>query len=141
MKLGYKAMVEAAEKEIETLDVKAALEHLQDDNYLFIDIRDIRELQREGKIPGAHHAPRGMLEFWVDPESPYHREIFALEKKFVFYCAAALRSALATQTVQKMGLNNVCHLGGGFAAWKEAEAPIEQLAPKKSTAGPDPGHH
>lgn len=130
IKLGYKAMVEAAEKEIETIDVATALDFLEDDNTLFVDIRDIRELQREGKIPGAHHAPRGMLEFWVDPESPYHHEVFAEEKKFIFYCAAAWRSALATQTVQKMGMQNVCHIEGGFAAWKEAQAPIEQLEPR-----------
>lgn len=127
MKFGVKEMVAAAEKEIETIDVKTALDHLDDDTYQFVDIRDVRELQREGKIPGAHHAPRGMLEFWVDPESPYHQDIFAQEKKYVFYCAAAWRSALATQTLQNMGMENVCHIGGGFAAWKEAEAPIEAL--------------
>lgn len=130
IKLGFKAMVEAAEKEIETINVATALDFLEDGNTLFVDIRDIRELQREGKIPGAHHAPRGMLEFWVDPESPYHREVFAEKKKFIFYCAAAWRSALATQTVQKMGMQDVCHIEGGFAAWKEAQAPIEQLEPR-----------
>ncbi|MBD3647519.1 MAG: rhodanese-like domain-containing protein [Pseudomonadales bacterium] len=125
MPIGYREMVEAAEKEIETISVGEASASLDDDDVVFIDLRDVRELQREGKIPDAYHAPRGMLEFWVDPESPYHRDIFAQDKRFVFYCASAWRSALATQTVQRMGMTNVCHLGGGFSAWKEAGCPVE----------------
>ena len=84
------------------------------------DIRDIRELWREGAVPGAVHAPRGMLEFWVDPESAYHREVFANGKRFIFFCAGGLRSALAAQSVQRMGMTPVAHIAGGFAAWKEA---------------------
>jgi rhodanese-related sulfurtransferase len=127
-----KELVEAAEKEIETIDVEMAHKLLEDDNVVFVDIRDIRELQREGKIPGATHAPRGMLEFWVCPESPYYREVFGQDKKYIFYCAAAWRSALAVQTVQTMGcMKDVCHIGGGFAAWRENEKPIEELAPRK----------
>lgn len=131
MAIGYKQMIEEAEKEIETISVADASDLVGNDDVVFVDIRDVRELQREGKIPGATHAPRGMLEFWVDPESPYHREVFAADKKFIFYCASAWRSALATQTVQKMGMQNACHLGGGFSAWKESEKPIELMSQGK----------
>tara|TARA_B100000809_G_scaffold264313_1_gene319822 strand:+ start:3087 stop:3482 length:396 start_codon:yes stop_codon:yes gene_type:complete len=130
MKVGYKTLIEEAEKNIETMSVDEVAGLLHDEAVTIVDIRDIRELQREGKLPGAIHAPRGMLEFWVDPDSPYHRELFSEEKKFVFYCASAWRSALATQTVQQMGMNNVCHMSGGFTAWKEAEQPIEPVEKK-----------
>jgi rhodanese-related sulfurtransferase len=125
MKVGYRALLEAAEREIETLDVTAAQHLLGAPDVVFVDLRDIRELAREGKIPGAFHAPRGMLEFWVDPESPYHKDVFASGKRLVFYCQSGWRSALATQAVQHMGLSNVCHIGGGFSAWKAASAPVE----------------
>ena len=130
MKVGYKKLIEDAEKNIETLSVADVAGLLDDESVTIVDIRDIRELVREGKLPGAIHAPRGMLEFWVDPDSPYHRELFSEDKKFVFYCASAWRSALATQTVQQMGMNNVCHMGGGFTAWKEAKLPIEPVVKK-----------
>ena len=91
---------------------------------------DPRELEREGKIPGAFHAPRGMLEFWVDPESPYYKDVFAPGKTFVFYCQSGWRSALATRTVQDMGLPNVCHVGGGYRAWKDAGADTEAQPPR-----------
>ncbi len=130
MKVGYKQLIEEAEKHIDTLSIDDAAGLLNDDRTTFIDIRDIRELQREGKLPGAVHAPRGMLEFWVDPDSPYHRDLFAENKRFVFYCASAWRSALATHTVQQMGMENVCHLEGGFNAWKEADKPIEAVQKK-----------
>ena len=130
MKVGYKKLIEKAEKSIETRSVDEVVGLLQDEAVTIVDIRDIRELQREGKLPGAIHAPRGMLEFWVDPDSPYHRKLLSEDKKFVFYCASAWRSALATQTVQQMGMNNVCHMGGGFTAWKEAELPIEPVEKK-----------
>ncbi len=115
-----KRMVEEATAEIENVPVEEALKLVGDDRVLFVDIRDVRELDREGMIPGACHAPRGMLEFWVDPESPYHKEIFASDRKFIFYCAAAARSALATKALQDMGLAPVAQLIGGFAAWKAA---------------------
>ena len=130
MKVGYKKLIDEAEKNIETMSIDEVAGLLHDETVTIVDIRDIRELQREGKLPGAIHAPRGMLEFWVDPDSPYHRELFSEEKKFVFYCASAWRSALATQTVQQMGMNNVCHMSGGFTAWKEAEQPIEPVEKK-----------
>ena len=130
MKVGYKKLIEEAEKNIETMSIDEVAGLLHDETVTIVDIRDIRELQREGKLPGAIHAPRGMLEFWVDPDSPYHRKLFSEDKKFVFYCASAWRSALATQTVQQMGMNNVCHMSGGFTAWKEAEQPIEPVEKK-----------
>ena len=130
MKIGHKQLVDEAEKNVRTLSLDEAKGLIDDGDTIFVDIRDIRELYREGKLPGAIHAPRGMLEFWVDPDSPYHREVFAEQKQFVFYCASAWRSALATQTVQMMGMENVCHLAGGFTAWKEAEQPIEAVERK-----------
>ena len=125
LEIGYKALLEAAEAEIESVSPDEAAALHGDENVQFVDLRDIRELQREGKIPGALHAPRGMLEFWVDPESPYYKDVFGSGKRFVFYCQSGWRSALATQTVQRMGLPNVCHLGGGFRAWMEAGHPSE----------------
>lgn len=130
MKKTIKGMVADANSRIETISVEEAKTLNGNDDVLLIDIRDIRELYREGAIPGALHAPRGMLEFWVDPESPYHRKEFASGKKLVFFCAAGWRSALATDTVQSMGLENVCHIDGGFGAWKEAGGDIEEKQPK-----------
>lgn len=130
MKMGIKEMCELAELEIETITAADALEVYQDDDVIIVDIRDIRELYRDGKIPGSYHAPRGMLEFWVDTESPYHKPIFASGKRFVFHCAGGLRSALSTQTLQRMGLENACHIAGGFGAWREAGYPIEAVEAK-----------
>jgi len=123
--LGSEAMVAAAAREIETIPAAEAIKLLGRDDVVFVDIRDIRELKREGRIPGAFHCPRGMLEFWIDPQSPYHKPVFADEKKFIFFCAGAKRSALATQTAQNMGLKPVAHLAGGFGAWKKAGGPVE----------------
>tara|TARA_B100000686_G_C16764102_1_gene960644 strand:- start:918 stop:1376 length:459 start_codon:yes stop_codon:yes gene_type:complete len=122
---GIKELCEAAEAEIETLTAAEALALHGDPGVTFVDLRDIRELWREGAIRGAVHAPRGMLEFWVDPQSPYHRDLFASGNKFVFFCAGGLRSALATQAVQNMGMTPVAHIAGGYAAWKEAGGPTE----------------
>ena len=97
---------------------------------VIVDIRDPREIQREGRIPGSFHAPRGMLEFWVDPESPYHKPIFAEDKTFVIHCASGWRSLLATEVLQRMGLKPVLNMKGGFAAWKEAGGPVEKVEPK-----------
>ena len=123
---GIKDLVKAANAEIETLTTTDAISRHGDDDVVFVDIRDIRELAREGVIPGAVHAPRGMLEFWVDPDSPYHRDVFAQDKRYIFFCAAGWRSALATQQMQRMGMQPVCHVDGGFSAWKEAGGPIEE---------------
>ncbi|HJU29250.1 MAG TPA: rhodanese-like domain-containing protein [Candidatus Binataceae bacterium] len=125
MKKGVKELVAEANAEIETITAKDALNLKDDPSTVLVDLRDIRELNRDGRIPGAFHAPRGMLEFWVDPESPYYKEIFGSGKKFVFFCAGGMRSALAAQAVQRMGLEPVCHIEGGFRAWKEAGGAIE----------------
>ena len=117
---GIKELCQEAENEIDTIAADKAIQISKDESVQLVDIRDIRELWRDGAIPGAIHAPRGMLEFWVDPESPYHKEVFASGKRFIFFCAGGLRSALATQTVQNMGLSPVAHISGGFAAWKES---------------------
>ena len=130
MKIGVKQLVENALKEIETISLGEATKLLDDDNTVFVDIRDIRELYREGKIPGALHAPRGMLEFWVDPEGEYHREIFSSGKKFVLYCAKSHRSALATLALKEMGLNPICHIDGGFEAWQQAGLSTEHVEKK-----------
>jgi rhodanese-related sulfurtransferase len=127
------ALVEAAEREIETLSVDDARALHGRDDVVFVDIRDIRELNRDGRVPGAVHCPRGMLEFWVDPESKYHKPVFGEDKRFVFFCAAGQRSALATQAVQRMGLKPVAHIGGGFGAWKAAGAPVDAPAEKPKT--------
>lgn len=125
-----KSLVEAAESQIENLSVEQALSLHGRDDVVLVDIRDIRELQRDGRVPGAFHCPRGMLEFWIDPESPYHKPVFAQDKKYVFFCAGGLRSALAAQTVQSMGLKPVAHIRGGFGAWKKAGGPVEEMPAK-----------
>jgi len=127
---GVDALYAEAQAEIETWSIETAKAHLDDEDVVFVDVRDVRELWREGTIPGALHVPRRMLEFWVDPESPYARDIFQSGKRFVFFCAVGWRAALATKAVQDMGLAPVCHLGGGFTAWREAGGPVETRAPK-----------
>ena len=122
---GIKQLCAEAETVVETWTVDEARNHLEDEDVVFVDIRDIRELWREGAIPGAVHAPRGMLEFWVDPESPYARDVFQSGKRFMFFCAGGLRSALAAKSVQEMGLSPVCHMAGGYSAWKKVDYPTE----------------
>jgi rhodanese-related sulfurtransferase len=129
---GAQALVDAAEREIENLSVEEALKLHGRDDVVLVDIRDPRELQRDGKVPGALHCTRGMLEFWIDPQSPYHKPQFAQDKKYVFFCAGGLRSALAAQTAHRMGLKPVAHIRGGFGAWKKAGGPVEAHEPKKS---------
>ena len=125
IKKGIKELCAEAETVVETWTVDEARNHLEDEDVVFVDIRDIRELWREGAIPGAVHAPRGMLEFWVDPESPYARDVFQSGKRFMFFCAGGLRSALAAKSVQEMGLSPVCHMAGGYSAWKKVDYPTE----------------
>ncbi len=128
---GIKELCAEAETEIVTLDVAETMKRRNDPDTLLVDLRDIRELYREGAIPGAMHAPRGMLEFWVDPASPYHKEIFASGKQFIFFCAGGMRSALAAKAVQDMGLEPVAHMAGGYKAWKEAGGPTEPKVPRQ----------
>ncbi len=122
-------MVAEARARIEELSVDELQAIMDDPKTLIVDIRDVRERQRLGYIPGSYHAPRGMLEFWVDPESPYFKEIFGEDRKFVLHCAAGWRSALSAATLQDMGFE-AAHLDGGFAAWKEANGPIEMPEPR-----------
>jgi len=123
LKKGYRDLLNEAYAEVETVPVEAAIGLLDTPGVTFVDIRDVRELQRTGIIPGALHAPRGMLEFWVDPESPYHKEAFANGGRYLLYCASAWRSALACKTLQEMGLD-VAHVEGGFSKWREAGGPV-----------------
>ena len=124
-------LVAAAEGEIETVPAAQAVKLHGRDDVTFVDLRDIRELERDGRMPGAFHCPRGMLEFWIDPASPYHKPVFAEPKRFVFFCAGGWRSALAAKTAQDMGLENVAHVSGGFKAWREAGGPVEEPAKRQ----------
>lgn len=120
-----KSLLEEANREIVTLSIEEAIALHGKDDVVLVDIRDPRELAREGAIPGAFHAPRGMLEFWVDPDSPYFKPVFGEEKRFVFFCAGGMRSALTAKTLQDMGLQPVAHIAGGFGAWRAAGGPVE----------------
>ena len=131
LKKTVKQMVEDAEAEIKSLPVLDAMNLLESEDHVFVDLRDVRELDHDGMIPDAFHAPRGMIEFWVDPESPYHKDIFTSGKTFVFYCRSGWRSALATKAVQDMGLEPVCHIHGGSSAWMEAGCPVADRPKKK----------
>ncbi|TKT79180.1 rhodanese-like domain-containing protein [Aquamicrobium sp. LC103] len=132
MKKGYKALLEEANAEIEAVSPQQAERMARDGDVVLVDLRDIRELKREGRISGAEHCPRGMLEFWIDPESPYHKPVFSSGRTFIFFCAAGWRSALATKTAQDMGLSPVKHIEGGFSAWKEAGLPVDLPDERKS---------
>jgi len=123
---GYQQLVAQAEKEIETISVNDALALQGSEDVIFVDLRDVRELWREGFIPEAFHCPRGMLEFWIDPECIYYKDIFACGKKFLFYCNLGWRSALAAQISQQMGLSPVAHIEGGFDAWTKAGGMVER---------------
>lgn len=118
-------LVEEARAEITIIPTTEAIAMLGREDVLFVDIRDVRELDREGRIPGAFHAPRGMLEFWVDPASPYHKPPLSDGRRKVFFCASAWRSALSVRALQDMGVENVFDLQGGFSAWKKAGGPVE----------------
>ena len=101
---GFRQMVDEAKSRIQTIRLEDARSRLGKDDVVFVDVRDVRELEREGMVPGAFHCPRGMLEFWLDPDSPYHKDVFAADKEFVFYCNGAWRSAHAADVAQQMGL-------------------------------------
>jgi rhodanese-related sulfurtransferase len=127
---GIKTLLAQANAEIKTLSAAEAIAIAGQDDVVLVDIRDPREIEREGRIPGSFSCTRGMLEFWIDPDSPYAKPIFQQDKTFVLYCAGGLRSALAAKTAQDMGLKPVAHIGGGFAAWRDAGGPVEMLQPK-----------
>ncbi|OQW55512.1 MAG: rhodanese [Proteobacteria bacterium SG_bin9] len=128
---GIKPMLEEANAQIETMSVQQVHDAMAKGDVVLVDIRDPREMERDGKIPGAFSCTRGMLEFWIDPQSPYAKPIFQEDKKFIFHCAGGLRSALAAKTADDMGLKPVAHMDGGFGAWLKAGLPVEKVEPKK----------
>lgn len=129
----HRQLIDEANALITTIPTAEAIGLFGRDDVVFVDIRDVRELEREGMIPGAFHAPRGMLEFWVDPESPYAKPVFAEDRQFLFFCASGWRSALAAKTVEDMGLDRVSHIAGGFTAWKAAGGAVEEITGKHPT--------
>ncbi|RCW28147.1 rhodanese-related sulfurtransferase [Ciceribacter lividus] len=133
MKKGYKALLAEANAVVEAIDAAEGRTLHGRRDVVFVDLRDPREREREGTIEGAFSCPRGMLEFWIDPESPYHKPVFAGNSRFVFFCASGWRSALAAKTAGEMGLESVCHLEGGFTAWRAAGHPVEAVAAKPRT--------
>lgn len=130
-RVGYRQLIEAARAEIDNVPARDAVALLGAEDVVFVDVRDVRELAREGMIPGAFHAPRGMLEFWIDPDSPYHKDVFAEDRRFLFYCASGWRSALAAETAKRMGLARAGHVDGGFTAWKEAGGAVAEGPERK----------
>lgn len=129
---GFRALVDEAMAEVTTYSVAQARARMNDPKVQIVDIRDVRELSA-GTVVGSFHAPRGMLEFWVDPASPYHKPLFADEgKEFVLFCGAGWRSALAAKTLQDMGMRNVAHIDGGYAEWLKQGAPTETLEQRKA---------
>lgn len=133
IKKGIKQLIAEAGRRSAGISIEAARARLGDATTVFVDIRDVRELEREGMIPGAFHAPRGMLEFWVDPESPYFKPVFGEDKTFILYCQADWRGVLAAATLADMGMTNVLHLEGGFGEWRKAGAPTGPKPEKKKT--------
>ena len=120
-------LLSEANAQIDTISIEKAKQLHIDEGYIFVDLRDVREVRKSGKIPKSFSCPRGMLEFWIDPDSPYHKEIFNQEKTFVFYCASGWRSALSTKTAIDMGLENACHIDGGFSAWVKNGGEVENI--------------
>jgi len=130
LKTPVSELVAQARESIEEIETADAIKLLSDDSVQFVDLRDIRERQRSGFIPGSFHCPRGMAEFWVDPDSPYFKDIFGDEKRFVFHCASGWRSALTVQTLNAMGFK-AAHLKDGFIDWEKSSGPIEKMPEKK----------
>lgn len=126
LKKGFRQLVAEAEAQIVSLAPAEVASQLGNNGVLLVDLRDIRELKREGKIPGSMHVPRGMLEFWIDPESPYYRQEFAGAQQIILYCNKGWRSALAAQTLQVMGVESVAHMSGGMERWQQENGSIEQ---------------
>ena len=130
---GYRALVDEAMAQVKTYSVAEVRARMGAPDLQVVDIRDIRELQAEGTVPGSFHAPRGMLEFWVDPESPYFKKVFAdAGKEFVLFCGAGWRSALAARTLMDMGMSNVAHIDGGYTEWVKQGAPTETMEERKA---------
>lgn len=131
IKKGIKQLIADAEQRGRGISVDEAKKRLDDGKTVFVDLRDVRELERDGMIPGAFHAPRGMLEFWVDPESPYFKPVFGEDKTFILYCQADWRGTLAAATLADMGMENVLHMKGGYGEWKKAGGPTAERPKKK----------
>ena len=132
LKMSVAEMVEAARQRIEEIETEAALALVDDPSVVFVDLRDVRERQRSGYIPGSFHCPRGMAEFWVDPKSPYFKEIFGQDKRFVFHCASGWRSALTVATLNDMGFP-AAHLKDGFSGWQKHDGPVEGPEPQEQS--------
>ena len=130
--VGYQTLLDEANAQVQLVTSNVLAEELGDEDLILIDLRDIRELEREGHLPGAVHTPRGMLEFWIDPNSPYARPIFQEDKRFVFYCRSGWRSALATAIAMRLGLQRTSHLEGGFSAWKDSGFEIVPFVSKSA---------
>ncbi len=126
LKIGYKQLLDEANRVVKAISAEDAVAYLRDENKLFVDIRDVRELDRDGMIPRAYHAPRGMLEFWIDPASKYHKSVFSAGKELILYCNSGWRSALAAKTLMDMGLDGVSHMKGGYSAWRDAAFPVQE---------------
>ena len=135
---GVRALLAEANAVVTTISVEKVKSLIGSEDHVIVDLRDFRELKREGKIPGAFSCPRGMLEFWIDPESPYHKDVFNQDKTYIFYCASAWRSALSAQVAQEMGLRPVAHIEGGFTAWKRPEVKSKQST--RPSERPRTGH-
>ncbi len=125
LKKGYQQLIAEAEAQIETVSAADAISAQDEEGVVIIDLRDVRERKREGYIASSVHVPRGMLEFWVDPDSPYYKEMFTTDRRMILHCSLGWRSALATKTLQDMGFSNVAHIGGGLKAWKEEGGAVE----------------
>ena len=129
---GFRALVDEAMAQVKTYSVTEVKAKISEPTVQIVDIRDVRELDG-GTVPGAFHAPRGMLEFWVDPASPYYKPVFGDEaKEFILFCGAGWRSALAAKTLQDMGMRNVAHIDGGYAEWLKQGAPTETMEERKA---------
>lgn len=129
LKISAAELVDAARERVEEVETQDAIAMVGRESVVFVDLRDVRERQRSGFIPGSFHCPRGMAEFWVDPKSPYFKEVFGEDKKFVFHCASGWRSALTVATLKDMGFE-AAHLKEGFSTWEEAGGPVERIDPK-----------
>jgi rhodanese-related sulfurtransferase len=128
LRKGVRQLVDEANAEVRSIPASEAIELAKRDDVLIVDLRDPRERERDGFIPGSFHAPRGMLEFWVDPESPYYKDVFGSGKRFILHCASGWRSALAAKAIQDMGMEGVSHIATGFKGWVDAGGPVERTS-------------
>ena len=129
--MGIMQLAEQALSEIESISAEDAVARKDSGELVFVDVRDIREVEKSDTITGSHHAPRGMIEFWFDPESPYYRDIYSeKDKTYVLFCNGNPRSALSAKALKDMGIANVAQLEGGMPAWRDAGGPTEEKSRK-----------